>query len=107
MGFFDHVNAASLEAGLGTMLVHDLAPFVSAEAEDVRDFGLAIAADFTRAILAGDKELTAELKGQIKLLAEISRIRLQVVDWKLTQDVLAIVFKAAALGVGAALPIPH
>lgn len=99
-------DAGALEAGLGTMLVTDLAPFISGSVEDLRTFGLGIAADFTRAILSGKKELTDELKGQVRLLVEIQRIRIEVVDWKLTQDVLGLIFKAAVAGVGAAIPRP-
>lgn len=100
------LDAGALEAGLGTMLITDLAPFIRGGAADLRDFGLAIAADFTRAILAGNKALTDQLRGQVRLLVEISRIRIEVVDWKLTEDALALIFKAVAVGVGGFIPKP-
>lgn len=100
------IDRGSLEAGIGTLLASELAPLLGAAAADLKDFGLAIAKDGVTAMLAGNKAWMQELKGQMKALLEVQRIRVEVVDWDLTEKVIAIVFKGAAAAIGAAIPRP-
>lgn len=100
------VDVSALEGGIGTLLVQELAPVLGAAEQDLKDFGLAIARDGLRAVLAGDKDWQAELKGQVKALLEVQRIRVEVVDWDLTEKIVGLVLKAAAAAIGAAIPKP-
>lgn len=98
------LDRATLELQLGRLLAGELAELLGAAAEDLHDFGVAIAKDGVASILRGDKLWTKELKGQVKALLELQRIRVESIDWDLVEFAIALVFKAAMTALGAASP---
>lgn len=100
------INASTLEGNLATALMTSLGPLVQAEAADLRSYGLKIASHFVTSIRQGNQEWTDELKGQVKALYEILRIRALVAAWDTFEAVCAAVFKGALAAIGAAIPFP-
>jgi hypothetical protein len=92
--------------GIGTLLAQELAPVLGAAAEDLREFGVAIAHDHFFAFAAGDEAWKKQLRAQTKGLLEVQRIRVEVVDWDLTEKIVGIVFKAAVAAIGGVAKLP-
>ena len=68
---------------------------VHASAEELKKFGAEIAKDVGRNIQRDSRQLRRELRAQIKMLGEKSRIRLNNATWDYVADKLLSVAKVA------------
>lgn len=66
---------------VGDQTVEALTGFVTATAEDLAEFGHAIAADAIRAVREGRPDIRAELADQVKAIGELHRIRTSGFTW--------------------------
>ncbi len=89
------VDYESLTLELKGEVVEGLKGLVDGAEADLREFGLAIAADLVRAVGAKDEALLAELQHQLPVLAEINRIRLVNATWEQVYAVLSIIGRVA------------
>ena len=72
--------------------------FVVGEAEDLQQWGTIIAEDAVRAVQAGRYDILSELREQVKVVAEMKRIKTQGFAW---DQVLNIFLKVAKIAVHA------
>jgi hypothetical protein len=77
-------------------LVGEIRPLVDGAAEDVQAFGLAVARDYLRVFMTGDDAAKHQLRGQVAILAQKQKIRLQLIEWDVVERVLVIAAKVAA-----------
>ena len=99
------IDRDSLEGQLGSLIADEVAPILGAAAADLKEFGLAIARDGVEAFVRRDDSWTSQLKGQLKLVVELQRIRVEeVADWDLAERVIGLVFKAGFAALGAVKP---
>lgn len=70
------MNWKAFTEEFGSILAEELNESIVDAAEDLRDYGLAVARDLTIALRSGREDLREELLEQAKLLAEVRRIDL-------------------------------
>lgn len=95
---FDH----TLTTEIGKTIADGVTGLVEGAAEDVQEFGFSIAADLMEAKLTGDDESEVALLDQLKVLAEINRIRVEAKAWIVIEKIVKTAFSvvlAAALAV--------
>lgn len=95
---FSKVNFERLTEDVGEALASALAEIVEGAKDDVKTFALDISGDLLHAQLSGNEDLTDQLLDQLKLLAEINRIRVEAKSWALVRMITQAVLKAAVAG---------
>lgn len=89
------IDFESLGKSLGAQGVDLLKGLLSGAKEDLQAYGQEIGKDLIRAVKEDRPELEAELKEQLKLIAEIHRIRLNETTWEFVGSVFTSLAKAA------------
>lgn len=100
---FAAVDWAALEAELATLVKQAVVPVLDGAAEDVKKFAELIGKNMVLAIMTGNVRWQEQLRGQLSILAEISRVRSSAASWDLAEQVVALIFHAAVSGLKAAL----
>lgn len=100
---FEKFDTDKLKTEIGGTLAQGLAGVVEGAAEDLRAFGLSIAGDLLEARLTGDARSEAALIDQLKVLAEINRIRVEAKMWIVAEKIVKVVFSAVLATALAAL----
>lgn len=59
--------------------------------DDYTNYMKAIAGELVKALRAGDKEATGELKAQLKLIAEANRIRVVGEQWVIAEKLMTMI----------------
>lgn len=75
-----------------------LADLLEGAHDDMQRYAEAISRDALEAHLTGQEEIQAQLLDQLKLLAEIHRIRVENHTWTVVASVTRAVFRAALAG---------
>lgn len=91
----DFVDWDSLQRDLTEAVTPILYELIEEGAEDVQKFGAQIAAQMIAAALEGNQDWTEELEAQVRVLAEIQRLRLSQLRWRLLTTILKSLFRAA------------
>lgn len=94
------VNWGETATELASLLRGELSEVLSGAAQDLNNFTLDIANDMTRALRQGKDSLTDELRGQVKLLLEINRLRVRNVASDVLDHVLNTAMRVAAMALG-------
>ena len=94
----NNVDWQGLEQALGALAHEALIPVLEGEAADLKSFGYEIGKDMVAAILQANQDWQFKLKGQLKLLAEIGRVRTNGASWDFASQALSLVFRAAVAG---------
>lgn len=89
------VNWEELASGLGDQAVDVLKGLAKGAEEDLKKFGKDIAVDLLRCVKEGRPEVEAELKEQMKVLAEIHRIKFEGAAGAFAMDAITILAKTA------------
>ena len=87
-----------LNAELRDVLGDALAGLIDGAADDVDRYVAAIAQDLVRAAANDRPDLVAELRGQLRLIGEINRVRASDAAWDTAEQIIAAVFRAAVAG---------
>lgn len=90
----------SLGDQLGALFLDELKEVLQGATEDVKRFGMKIGSIAAAAALTGDEKLMAQAKDQIKVLAEVSRIRLKQAEWSFVEKLFTVVVRSTAVGLG-------
>lgn len=85
-----------LADNLVPILRSELAGLIGGAWEDIDRYATAAAADLERAILAGDADLTDELRAQVRALGEKHRLRLNNAAWASVHAVFSVILRTAA-----------
>lgn len=78
---------------LGGILAAELRGLLDGAEADLREYALAIAESLARNLAAGRDSLTAELKGQLRLLAETHRIKANAAGWDFFEQFATIAMR--------------
>lgn len=89
----DVIDWSKLANELSTESQEAIKPYLEAEQADLRNFGVLVGREMSRAIRLG--EPLREVEAQFALLAEITRIRGNAVSWDLAERALKLVFRVA------------
>lgn len=98
------IDVPALETAIGSTVTAALASELSAEADDLKEFGLHVAKNGLAAFLAGNELWKGEVKAQALGLLEKARIRAETVDWGLVQTIVGIAVHAALNGALSMIP---
>lgn len=72
----DNIDFGALELELTDLVVDSLEEVIDAAQVDLQKFGLAIAKNLVAVIREDRPDLLRSLKGQVRMLAEVNRVRL-------------------------------
>lgn len=86
----------NLAKDLAPQIEDAVKPYLQSEQDDLKSYATLVARNMARAI--GGKGSVDEVKAQVRLLGEITRIRAQEAEWAAAERVLTIIFQAAATG---------
>lgn len=92
-----------LKGEVGDLLGETFQEVLEGAKDDLKKFGKAIAEGLLEASLGGDEDREDQLLDQLKVLAEINRIRLEGHAWVTAKAVVKMVFKAVVVGIKAAI----
>ena len=92
-----------LKGDLTDALSDGLSDLVDGAKEDIKAFAKDISRDMLEAHLTGETEVKAQLMAQLKVLAEINRVRVENHAWIVVRKVVETAFRAAAAGAFAVL----
>ena len=99
----DSVDLLGLAKELTNPLLDALEQLAEGMPEDLQRFATLIGEDFLLASLIGDEarkaSLQAQLLDQLKVLAEINRIRIEPSSWALVERIVRAVIRAAVAGI--------
>jgi hypothetical protein len=96
------VNWEELAKGLGDQATDVLKGLAKGAAEDLQKFGKDIALDLVRCIKENRPEVEAEVKEQMKVLAEINRIKFEGAAGAFASQAIVILAKTARVALAAA-----
>lgn len=97
-----NVNWDQLRDQLGSQLSTALQGLVEGAAGDVQAYANAIAAELVLALSAGNQEAVRELQGQLRVIAEINRVRLAHEKEQFVLSLISTAIGAATSGLLAA-----
>jgi hypothetical protein len=97
------IDLNKLQGDVSGILQGALDGVVEGAKEDLKDYAAAIAKDMLQAQLAGNDEVKAQLLDQLKVLAEINRIRVEAHAWVVVEKVVKVLFSAITAGALAVL----
>jgi len=100
------INLDSLKEGVSDSIAEGLQGLVEGAKEDLKEFAKAISEDLLEAHLEGDVDLQGQLADQVKILAEINRVRVEAHVWVVVQKIAKVAIQAAAKGAAAAFHVP-
>jgi hypothetical protein len=89
------VNLENLGKSLGDSAIALIKSVGRGGEEDLKTFGAEISKDMLRAVKDDRPQIIDELRAQLPVLGEMSRIRLNGVSWDWVANALGIVTKAA------------
>lgn len=95
------VNWEELARGLGDQAVDMLKGLAQGAQEDLKSFGKDIALDLVRCVRENRPEVEAEVKEQMKVLAEIHRIKFEGAAGAFARDAVAILARTARVALAA------
>lgn len=96
------VDFEALGKTIGGQAVELFSGLVEGAAADLQAYGEEISKDLLRAVRDDRPEIAAEVKNQIKLLAEIHRLRTVSTSWEVVANAALMLAKAARAGLQAA-----
>jgi hypothetical protein len=91
------VDWEALSKDIGAQGLDVLKGLLVGAEEDLKQFGVDIASDLARAMIEGRPEITAEIQEQVKVLAEIHRIKANGATWEFVGSVFATLAKVARM----------
>lgn len=96
------MNWTQLQIQLGRQLAQSLQGLVEGAAADVTVYAETIAAELVVALSLGDAKAVLELKAQLKLLAEMQRVRIAAEKEQFVLSLISTAINAATSGLLAA-----
>ncbi len=96
------VDWEGLAKGLGGVLSGELRGILEGAEADLQAYGVDIAGSLARSIAEGKDGLTQELRGQLKALAEVHRLRINAASWEFFEQLLTVAVRAAGAVLAAA-----
>lgn len=101
------LDLGQLKKDLGPVLTDALSDVLEGSRSDLEKFGQGIAQDLLSISTVLDQkwseERTAQLLDQMKVLAEINRIRAEAAAWRMAEKIITAVLRAAIAGALAAI----
>lgn len=94
------LNIEALKATTAAAIAEGVEELVVGAKEDVRAFGVAIAGDLLEATLSGKEKVVGQLLDQLKLVAELNKLRAVNATWAAVTKVVKAILSAV---LGAAL----
>lgn len=94
------VNWNETATELADLLKGELNGVLAGTAQDLNNFAVDIAQDMTRALRQGKSTLTDELRGQVKVLLEINRIRVVETAAGMLDRILMVGMRIASMALG-------
>ena len=92
------LDLPKLTEDVSSALADGIADLVEGSRSDIRSFASDISRDFLEATLSGNEKVNKALVGQLQLLAEINRIRVENHSWAVVANVTRAVIRAAVAG---------
>lgn len=92
-----------LKLDVSRTLADGVGDLLEGSREDMEAFGAAIADDMLEAYLTGREDLTEILEAQLKVVAEINRVRAENHTWTVVTKVTRAILEAAVAGALAAI----
>lgn len=93
------VDIDRLKADVSDALAGALIDLVEGAEKDVKAYASQISMDLLEAHMIGNAAITARLLDQLKILAEINRVRITNTTWAVITSVTKAIFAAAVSGV--------
>ena len=87
-----------LKSDLTDALSDGLADLVDGAKDDIKAYASDISKDMLEAHMTGQVEVKEQLMDQLKVLAEINRVRVENHTWVVVRKVVEVAFKAATAG---------
>lgn len=87
-----------LKGDMTAALSDGLADLVEGTAEDLQAYSSAISQDLLLAGIAGDSDMQGQLLDQLKLLAELNRIRVENHAWVVVEKVVRVALRGVLAG---------
>lgn len=100
------IDLEGLKEGVATSVADGLTGIVEGAKEDLKEFAKAISEDLLEAHLEGDVDLQGQLADQVKILAEINRVRVEAHAWVVVQKIAKVAIEVAVKGAAAAFHVP-
>lgn len=97
-----NVNWDQLRSDLGAQLATSLQGLVEGAAGDIQAYANAISAELVLALSTGNQEAVRELQGQLRVIAEINRVRLAREKESFVLSLIGTAISAATSGLLAA-----
>lgn len=97
------IDLDRLKADLTDALSDGLADLVDGAKQDIKDYASDISKNMLEAHLTGQGEIKEQLMNQLKVLAEINRVRVENHAWIVVRKVVETAFRAATAGALAVL----
>lgn len=97
------VDWKKVEKDLAGVVEGEFLTLFEGATHDIQTYAVEIAASLAKRMAAGEDSVSAELKGQLKMLAEVYRLKVSDASWSVVNQILNVAMGVAKTLLGAAL----